>query len=73
MADKETGELKERAEKTGKDGKPVRVNITDEESAKIKSPHGYIQGYNGIAVADSKNQVIVAAERSVRGAKTPQA
>ena len=25
-------------------------------------PHGYIQGYNGIAVADSGNQVIIAAE-----------
>jgi hypothetical protein len=28
----------------------------------IKGPHGYIQGYNGIAVADSANQVIITAE-----------
>jgi hypothetical protein len=40
----------------------VKSNITDNESAKMKGAHGYIQGYKGIAVADSKNQVIVAAE-----------
>jgi hypothetical protein len=28
----------------------------------IKGPHGVIQGYNGIAIADSKSQVIVAGE-----------
>ena len=30
-------------------------------NGKIKGPHGVIQGYNGIAVTDSKNQVIIAA------------
>jgi hypothetical protein len=40
----------------------VQSNITDNESAKIKGPHGVIQGYNGIAIADGENQVIVAAE-----------
>jgi transposase len=40
----------------------ARSNITDNESAKIKGPHGVIQGYNGIAVADGANQVIVAAD-----------
>jgi transposase len=40
----------------------VQSNITDNESALIKGPHGYIQGYNGIAVADAGNQVIIAAE-----------
>jgi hypothetical protein len=49
-------------DKLGASGQPVQNNITDEESAKIKGPHGYIQGYNGIAAADSANQVIVAAE-----------
>jgi stalled ribosome alternative rescue factor ArfA len=46
----------------GSRGKEVQSNITDNESAKIQGPHGVIQGYNGIAVADSKNQVIIAAE-----------
>jgi hypothetical protein len=36
--------------------------LSDKERAKIKGAHGYIQGYNGIAVVDSKNQVIVGAE-----------
>jgi hypothetical protein len=49
-------------EKLGAGGDPVQQNITDEESTKIMGPHGCIQGYNGIAIADSKNQIIVAAE-----------
>jgi hypothetical protein len=36
--------------------------VTDNESAKIKGPHGVIQGYTGIAAADAKAQVIVSAE-----------
>ncbi|MDR1469735.1 MAG: transposase [Spirochaetaceae bacterium] len=53
----ETAEARE-----GAAGEEVKSNITDNGSAKIKGAHGYIQGYNGIAVADSKNQVTVAAE-----------
>jgi transposase len=49
-------------ERTGAGGEAVKSNITDNESGKIKGPHGYIQGYNGLAVADSKNQVIVACD-----------
>ncbi|TAL29591.1 MAG: transposase [Spirochaetes bacterium] len=37
-------------------------NITDNESAKIKTSKGVIQGYNGMALADDKHQVVVAAE-----------
>jgi transposase len=52
-----------RAEKKiGVSGEEVQANITDNESARIKGPHGYIQGYNGIAIADAENQVIVVAE-----------
>ena len=40
----------------------IKSNITDNESALIKGPHGYIQGYNGISIADSANQVIISAE-----------
>ena len=50
--------------KKGASGEEVQSNITDNESAKIKGPHGYIQGYNGIAIADSGNQIIVSAEAS---------
>jgi seryl-tRNA synthetase len=48
--------------KLGASKTEIQNNITDPESAKIKGPHGYIQGYNGIAIADSAHQVIVSAE-----------
>jgi len=54
--------LKNANEKIGTSGEEVQSNITDNESAKIKGPHGYIQGYNGIAIADSGNQIIISAE-----------
>jgi transposase len=59
--------LKNNTKKMGPRKKEVQSNITDNESAKIKSSKGIIQGYNGIAVADEKNQVIVAAEAFGRG------
>ena len=37
----------------------VKSNITDNESAKLKSSNGFIQGYNGLALVDSKNQVVL--------------
>jgi len=54
--------LKDNEDKPGKRGKPIKSNITDNESAKIKTSHGVIQGYNGVAVVDEKHQVIVHAE-----------
>ena len=54
--------LKENDDKPGKTGKPVKSNVTDNESAKMKTSHGVIQGYNGVAVVDDKHQVIVHAE-----------
>jgi hypothetical protein len=44
--------LKENDDKPGKTGKPIKSNITDNESAKIKTSHGVIQGYNGVTVVD---------------------
>lgn len=46
-------------EKTGASGKPIKSNITDNESAKMATSHGVIQGYNGIAAVDDKHQTIV--------------
>ncbi len=54
--------LEDNDDKPGKRGKPIKSNITDNESAKIKTSHGVIQGYNGVAVVDDKHQVIVHAE-----------
>jgi hypothetical protein len=56
--------------KKGISGEEVQTNITDIESAKIKGPGGYIQGYNGIAIADSGNQVIVASQAIGSGAES---
>jgi len=46
----------------GRQGKPVKSNITDNESAKLVSSHGVIQGYNGIATVDAKHQIVVDAQ-----------
>ena len=54
--------LRENEDKAGKTGKPVKSNITDNESAKMKTSHGVIQGYDGVAVVDGKHQVVVHAE-----------
>lgn len=40
----------------------AQSNITDNESAKMKTSHGVIQGYNGLALVDAKRQVVVHAE-----------
>jgi hypothetical protein len=49
-------------DKPGKTGKPRKSNITDNESAKMKTHRGVIQGYDGVAATDSKHHVIVQAE-----------
>lgn len=54
--------LEENEDRTGSRGSIVKSNITDNESAKMKTSKGVIQGYNGVAMVDSKNQIIVAAE-----------
>jgi len=54
--------LKDMKKKEGRDGKEIRSNVTDNESATIHSSKGYIQGYIGIAVSDGKSQVITGAE-----------
>lgn len=59
--------LKSNKERTGISGKPVKSNITDNTSAKMKTSHGVIQGYNGVAAVDSKHQIIVAAEAYGQG------
>ena len=46
----------------GKAKKEVKSNITDNESAKMKTNKGTLQGYNGIASVDKKHQVIIDAQ-----------
>lgn len=54
--------LQENQPRQGRRGEEVQSNITDNESAKMKSSHGIIQGYNANAMVDAKHQVIVHAQ-----------
>jgi hypothetical protein len=54
--------LAENDDKPGSKGKPRKSNITDNESATMKTSHGVVQGYNGVAMVDSKHQIVVHAE-----------
>lgn len=54
--------LSENEPREGRMGKEVQSNVTDNESAKMKSSHGIIQGYNANAMVDQKHQVIVHGE-----------
>jgi transposase len=54
--------LAESEPRIGRMGKEVQSNVTDNESAKMKSSHGIIQGYNANAMVDAAHQVIVHAQ-----------
>jgi len=54
--------LEKGEDKQGRGGRPKQSNLTDNESAKMPSSHGVVQGYNGIAAVDGKHQVVVHAE-----------
>jgi len=51
--------------------KEVKSNFTDNESCKMKTSKGTIQGYNGIATVDSKHQIIIDAEAVGYGQEQP--
>ena len=59
--------LKTTVDRCGINGKIVKSNITDNESAKMLTSHGVLQGYNGVAAADDKHQIIVGAEAFGQG------
>ena len=59
--------LEENEPKEGKSKKEIQSNITDNESAKMPTSHGVIQGYNVQALADEKHQIIVHAEAMGNG------
>jgi len=53
--------------KEGKTQKELQSNITDNDSAKMPTSHGVIQGYNAQAVVDDKHQIIVHGEAMSNG------
>jgi transposase len=56
--------LKTQAPRMGQGKRPTEIksNITDNESAKMTTSKGTIQGYNGVAAVDKKHQVIIDAQ-----------
>jgi transposase len=61
-ADKLRDWLSSHADVVSKRGYVKTQNITDPDSAKMKTSHGVIQGYTGVAAVDDRHQVIVYAE-----------
>ena len=59
--------LDDNDDRTGSSGKAIKSNITDNESAKMKTSKGVIQGYVGVTSVDKKHQVIVGAEAFGQG------
>jgi transposase len=62
QADKIEKWLGRHVKRIGKHRREIQSNITDNDSAKMKTSHGTIQGYNGQALVDSKHQVILHGE-----------
>jgi hypothetical protein len=54
-------------DRRGINGKIVQSNITDNDSAKMLTSHGVLQGYNGVAAVDAKHQIIIGAEAFGQG------
>jgi hypothetical protein len=59
--------LKAHESKYGTTGKEISSNLTDNDSATMKTAHGVIQGYNSQALIDGRHQVIVPAQAFGRG------
>jgi transposase len=54
-------------ENRGPKGTIRQSNVTDPDSAKMKTAHGVIQGYTAVAAVDAKHQVIVHAQAHGEG------
>jgi len=59
--------LEENDAKIGANRRELQSNVTDNESAKMMTSHGIIQGYNAQALVDKEHQVIMHAEAFGRG------
>jgi len=60
--DKVRGFLQCHEDKVGAQGRIKKSNVTDNESAKMLSGKGVIQGYCAVAAVDHKHQIVVHAE-----------
>jgi transposase len=60
--EKVRGFLRRNEDKVGAQGRIKKSNVTDNESAKMLSSKGVIQGYTAVATVDRKHQIVVHAE-----------
>ena len=67
QADRIESFLKQNDKKIGENKKELQSNVTDNDSAKMHTSHGMVQGYNAQAIVDSKHQVIVHGEAVGKG------
>ena len=56
-------------DRKGAKGKVIKSNRTDNESAKMATSKGVIQGYTGVAAVDDRHQIIVAAQAHGTGSE----
>ncbi|MBK8575652.1 MAG: hypothetical protein IPN90_08240 [Elusimicrobia bacterium] len=61
--------LKTQEDKISHTGLPKKSHLYDNESAKMVSSHGVVQGYNGVAAVDGEYQVVVSAEAFGEGSE----
>lgn len=59
--------LQKNEPRTGSGGKEIQSNVTDNESAKMATSHGVVQGYNANAIVDEKHQVVMHCEAFGKG------
>jgi transposase len=59
--------LDENEPKIGSGGKEIQSNVTDNDSAKLTTSHGVMQGYNANAIVDEKRQIVLHAAAFGRG------
>jgi transposase len=59
--------LSKNKKKIGVNKKELQSNVTDNDSARMHTSHGTLQGYNAQAIVDSKHQVIVHGEAIGKG------
>jgi len=59
--------LSENEPRIGSGGKEIQSNVTDNESAKMATSHGVLQGYNANAIVDEKHQIVMHTEAFGKG------
>lgn len=64
--------LDENEPRMGARNKEKKSNVTDNDSAKMSTSHGVIQGYNAQALVDEKHQIIVHGAASGKGQDNDQ-